>query len=222
MKKLLYNASYIITLCIFTFLLGSVAISPAFVFAQERVGLTIFPIDGLVFSSNTLFQQISFTPAQDNGYSLSIERKVAEPIRLESFVFAALPSSTISISESKEIALPTPTPTPILPTTVPLTPVPPTPTPTEIPVTPIPTIIVVGEDIWDKIAACESGNNWSIDTGNGYFGGLQFSQGAWESVGGSGNPAGASREDQIDKGKKLQAIRGWGAWGECATKLGLK
>ena len=77
------------------------------------------------------------------------------------------------------------------------------------------------EEIWTKLAKCESGGNWSIDTGNGYFGGLQFSQGAWNSVGGSGNPAHASREEQIAKGKLLQQKRGWGVWGLCAKNLGL-
>lgn len=75
--------------------------------------------------------------------------------------------------------------------------------------------------IWEAIAACESGGNWSINTGNGYYGGLQFSQGAWNSVGGTGLPSDASKEEQIEKGKALQEKRGWGVWGLCAKKLGL-
>jgi hypothetical protein len=75
--------------------------------------------------------------------------------------------------------------------------------------------------IWDKIAECESHQNWGINTGNGYFGGLQFSQGAWNAVGGSGVPSEASRDEQITRGKMLQNQRGWGAWGECASRLGL-
>jgi LysM repeat protein len=54
-----------------------------------------------------------------------------------------------------------------------------------------------GGTVWDRLAQCESGGNWSIDTGNGYGGGLQFSQGTWEANGGTGNPADASREEQI-------------------------
>ncbi len=77
------------------------------------------------------------------------------------------------------------------------------------------------EDIWDAIASCESGGNWGINTGNGYYGGLQFSQGAWNSVGGTGLPSDASKEEQIEKGKALQQKRGWGVWGLCAKKLGL-
>lgn len=77
------------------------------------------------------------------------------------------------------------------------------------------------EDIWNRIAACESGGNWSINTGNGYYGGLQFSEGAWRSVGGSGLANEASRDEQIMRGKMLQERRGWGVWGLCAKKLGL-
>lgn len=76
-------------------------------------------------------------------------------------------------------------------------------------------------EIWDKIAQCESKNNWSINTGNGYYGGLQFSEGAWRSVGGLGLPHEASRDEQIIRGKMLQERRGWGAWGACSKKLEL-
>jgi hypothetical protein len=95
-----------------------------------------------------------------------------------------------------------------------------TPTPT---VTPTLTIDTSGADdaIWDKLAKCESNNHWDDDTGNGYYGGLQFGQGTWESVGGTGNPAHASREEQIMRGKMLQAKRGWGPWGGCGKMLGL-
>jgi hypothetical protein len=108
----------------------------------------------------------------------------------------------------------TPTPTPI-PTSTP-TPTPtPSPTPTPVPVDPN------SDEIWMKIAECESHQNWGINSGNGYLGGLQFTQGAWNSVGGSGSPHEASREEQISRGKMLQQRRGWGAWGECSRRLGL-
>ena len=77
------------------------------------------------------------------------------------------------------------------------------------------------DEIWEKIASCESRGNWSINTGNGYYGGLQFSEGAWRSVGGAGFAHEASRDEQIMRGKMLQERRGWGAWGLCAKKLGL-
>ena len=69
--------------------------------------------------------------------------------------------------------------------------------------------------VWDKIAACESGGNWHINTGNGYYGGLQFSAATWHSVGGTGLPSDHSREVQIKYAKILQARSGWGQWG-CA------
>jgi uncharacterized protein YabE (DUF348 family) len=71
------------------------------------------------------------------------------------------------------------------------------------------------DSVWDKIAQCESGGNWSINTGNGYYGGLQFSAATWHSVGGPGLPHQNSREVQIKYAKILQARSGWGQWG-CA------
>jgi hypothetical protein len=75
--------------------------------------------------------------------------------------------------------------------------------------------------VWDQLAQCESGGNWSINTGNGYYGGLQFSLSSWKAVGGSGYPHENSREEQIRRGEMLQARQGWGAWPSCAAKLGL-
>lgn len=115
--------------------------------------------------------------------------------------------------------IPTPTVTPILtptPTFVPTL----TATPTATP-TPFPTASPEDVANWDKLAGCETHGNWSADTGNGYYGGLQFSQSAWVAVGGNGNPAQASRDEQILRGKTWQARRGWSAWSECAHKLGL-
>ncbi|MFI5807477.1 transglycosylase family protein [Streptomyces sp. NPDC051561] len=70
-------------------------------------------------------------------------------------------------------------------------------------------------DTWDAVAQCESGGNWSINTGNGYYGGLQFSQSSWAAAGGTQY---APRADQASKGQqiaaaeKLLAIQGPGAW----------
>jgi nucleoid-associated protein YgaU len=74
---------------------------------------------------------------------------------------------------------------------------------------------------WDAIAQCESSGNWSISTGNGYYGGLQFTLGTWHAFGGSGNPANASRATQIAVAEKVLASQGWGAWPACSAKLGL-
>ncbi|MBP6913562.1 MAG: transglycosylase family protein [Candidatus Levybacteria bacterium] len=75
--------------------------------------------------------------------------------------------------------------------------------------------------IWEKLAQCETHGNWSADTGNGYYGGLQFNMSSWQGTGGSGNPAQASKDEQIVRGKILQEKRGWGPWNACAKKLGL-
>lgn len=79
-----------------------------------------------------------------------------------------------------------------------------------------------GSTVWDQLARCESGGNWSINTGNGYYGGLQFSLGSWQGVGGSGLPSNASREEQIMRAELLLARQGWGAWPACSAKLGLR
>jgi cell division septation protein DedD len=76
--------------------------------------------------------------------------------------------------------------------------------------------------VWYDLARCESGGNWSIDTGNGYYGGLQFSLATWESVGGTGYPHEHPAATQIDLGRRLQARQGWGAWPHCSEKLGLR
>ena len=76
--------------------------------------------------------------------------------------------------------------------------------------------------VWDQLAQCESGGNWSINTGNGYSGGLQFSPGTWAAHGGTGNAANASREQQIAVAESVKASQGWGAWPACSSKLGLR
>lgn len=73
---------------------------------------------------------------------------------------------------------------------------------------------------WDKLAQCESGGNWAINTGNGYYGGIQFSLQTWRGIGGTGYPHEHSRETQIAMGKKLWEVQGWGAWPGCTSKFG--
>jgi uncharacterized protein YabE (DUF348 family) len=79
-----------------------------------------------------------------------------------------------------------------------------------------------GNTVWDRLAQCESGGNWATNTGNGYYGGLQFSLGTWRAYGGTGLPSQASRETQIAIATKLRnASGGYGAWPACAASLGL-
>ena len=74
---------------------------------------------------------------------------------------------------------------------------------------------------WDALAQCESGGNWSINTGNGFSGGLQFTPSTWAAFGGTGDPANASREQQIAVAERVLAEQGPGAWPACTAKLGM-
>ena len=77
---------------------------------------------------------------------------------------------------------------------------------------------------WDALAQCESTGNWAINTGNGYYGGLQFSASTWAAFGGTAYAPRAdlaTREQQIATAEKTLAAQGWGAWPACSAKLGL-
>ncbi len=79
-------------------------------------------------------------------------------------------------------------------------------------------------DIWDALARCESTGNWAVNTGNGYYGGIQFDQGTWESQGGlkyAPRADLATREEQIAVAEVTRALRGWGAWPACIGRLGI-
>jgi hypothetical protein len=73
---------------------------------------------------------------------------------------------------------------------------------------------------WDRLAQCESGGDWHIATGNGYWGGLQFSLSSWRAVGGTGYPHEHSREEQILRGRLLWAQGGWRHWPGCTRSFG--
>ena len=80
--------------------------------------------------------------------------------------------------------------------------------------------------VWDKLVQCEAGGNWSINSGNGYYGGLQFDKSTWDAYGGdqyAAYPHQASREQQISVATKVRDARGgsYGAWPGCSSKLGL-
>ncbi len=80
------------------------------------------------------------------------------------------------------------------------------------------------DSTWDRLAQCESGGNWSINTGNGFYGGVQFTVGSWRAVGGqkfAAYPHHASRAEQIWAAERLLDIQGWGAWPACSARLGL-
>ncbi len=77
---------------------------------------------------------------------------------------------------------------------------------------------------WDRLAQCESGGNWHINTGNGYYGGLQFGASTWTNYGGGRYASRAdlaTREEQIAIAEKVLRGQGWGAWPACSQRLGL-
>ena len=77
--------------------------------------------------------------------------------------------------------------------------------------------------VWDRIAQCESGGDWHINTGNGYYGGLQFSAGTWRAFGGGAYASTAdkaSKAQQISIAAKVQNAQGWGAWPTCSARAG--
>jgi|SRR5215467_1041066 len=79
--------------------------------------------------------------------------------------------------------------------------------------------------VWDRLAMCESTQNWSANTGNGYFGGLQFDRGTWLRHGGAAFAPRAdlaSRTAQIAIAERTLAVQGWGAWPVCSRRLGLR
>jgi LysM repeat protein len=78
------------------------------------------------------------------------------------------------------------------------------------------------ESAWDRLAQCESGGNWGTNTGNGYYGGIQFNPSTWRAHGGSGMPHQASKAEQIAVAERTLAAQGWNAWPACSRKMGLR
>jgi Transglycosylase-like domain len=128
--------------------------------------------------------------------------------------------------------LPTPTPPPPPPPapTLPPPPVvvvaaaPPPPPPAAPRPPPSAAPAVIDGSVWDRLAQCESSGNWAINTGNGYYGGLQFDYPTWHAYGGgefAEYPHQATREEQIAVAERLHAARGFQPWPACRVKLGL-
>ena len=87
-----------------------------------------------------------------------------------------------------------------------------------------PSAYAVDDATWDLLAMCESSGNWEANTGNGYYGGLQFSVATWQGYGGgefAAYPHDATREEQIEIAERLYARRGFQPWPSCRVELGL-
>jgi hypothetical protein len=138
---------------------------------------------------------------------------------------AALAESVPLSPRSARAVAPTTTTTAAPTTTTTAAPAPPPPAPAPAPA---PKAAATGGGdpsdpaTWDRLARCEASGNWAANTGNGYYGGLQFSASTWRSVGGTGLPHQSSRATQIEMGKRLQARQGWGAWPACSRRLGYR
>ena len=87
-----------------------------------------------------------------------------------------------------------------------------------------PAALAAPDSTWDRLAQCESGGRWDVNTGNGYYGGVQFSPSTWRAFGGgefAPNAHQASRAEQIVVAERTLAEQGWGAWPACSRRLGL-
>ena len=81
------------------------------------------------------------------------------------------------------------------------------------------------ESTWDKLAQCESSGDWNINTGNGHYGGVQFTQSTWQEYGGleyASRADLATREEQIAIAERVLAGQGWGAWPTCSARIGAR
>jgi resuscitation-promoting factor RpfA len=88
-----------------------------------------------------------------------------------------------------------------------------------------PSAIAAPDSTWDKLAQCESGGRWNINTGNGFYGGLQFTPSTWRGFGGkeyASSAHQASRAEQIVVAERVLAKQGWNAWPACSRKLGIR
>ncbi len=78
---------------------------------------------------------------------------------------------------------------------------------------------------WNRLAQCESSGRWHINTGNGYFGGLQFSASTWKAFGGrkfARNAHRAKKVEQIKIAERVRRHQGWGAWPTCSRRIGMR
>ena len=78
---------------------------------------------------------------------------------------------------------------------------------------------------WERLAQCESGGRWHINTGNGYYGGLQISPSTWRGYGGkkfASLPHRASKAEQIKIAERIKRGQGWGAWPTCSSRIGVR
>jgi uncharacterized protein YabE (DUF348 family) len=183
--------------------------------SEQRVEEVAIPHETVTERSDDLYtdQRRVQTPGRDG-----VETRTYEQVFLgEELVSEELVSSQVTAEPVTEVVLvgtkerPAPEPAPA----------PSTSSTPSAPAAPA----VSGGSVWDALAQCESGGNWAINTGNGYYGGLQFSYGTWLAYGGGAYAQTANlatREQQIAIATKVRDARGgYGDWPSCASRLGL-
>ncbi|CAM3713773.1 transglycosylase family protein [Smaragdicoccus niigatensis] len=127
---------------------------------------------------------------------------------------SALAAAPIGVAMASE-------PAPAVATTIAAVPAP-APAPVIVPAAVVDAPEYTGPHNWDGVAQCEAGGNWAINTGNGYYGGLQFDLSTWNAYGGgqyAERPDLASRNAQIAIAEKVFAAQGAGAWPTCGSNL---
>jgi uncharacterized protein YabE (DUF348 family) len=168
---------------------------------------TIVRYDDTMYEGRSLVRREGVAGAKRLTYRVVTANGEVRDRKLVSTKVVREPVARIEVRGTKDRPAPTPPPAPA-----------PVPAPAPPPVT-------SGTGVWDQLAQCESGGNWAINTGNGYYGGLQFALETWRSYGGGAYapyPHQATRLEQIAVATKLRdASGGYGPWPACAAKLGL-
>ena len=184
--------------------------------------LALVSISGIALLAPLAARSVTTLPAPSADDLLARRAPMAEAQR--GSVLSARSAAGVTVHGGSESLVrrsaPAPVPLPMEPTLVALA------TPAPVAAAPAPRRVVTydGDTVWDALAKCESGGNWAINTGNGYYGGLQFSLGTWQGYGGSAYaayPHEATREEQIAVAERLRAARGYQPWPACRVKLGL-
>jgi hypothetical protein len=166
---------------------------------------TVAQLDEKRANAEALAAIADLTPEEFRQFEL-LTMSDEERAAFEAYIAAATAPSTTT----------TTAPPPPPPTTAPPAPAPTAP--------PAPAPAAPAGSVWDALAQCEAGGNWAANTGNGFYGGLQFVHSTWVAYGGlafASRADLASREAQIAVGTRVQAGQGWGAWPGCAARLGL-
>ncbi|MDP1820089.1 MAG: transglycosylase family protein [Acidimicrobiales bacterium] len=203
----------------------------AFAISVTLAALPLLVLDNFMATADTPPTEVGTTAAA--GDDAAAERPPRRALRSPAAVTVAsittmAPATTVAPPVT-EAPTTTTTAAPTTTTTAKPKPVAPKPTPTTT-TTAAPAVAPAREPsrspdpssdaTWDQLAECETGGNWAANTGNGYYGGLQFSEATWHGVGGTGLPHEHSRSTQIDKAKQLHAKRGWAPWPGCSQRLG--